>query len=448
MSRDHTTQDLKDRLACQNNKVCALKEKLVTYDRDVAMKEDLKCQLHNLQKWIEDVDCKVKQSNNQMINIINNQKQKTKEAETQECKLRSENTRLNNLNDCFTEKINTLNRKEQTLIAEIEKLELCKINIQNELCAAEARVNEIKCQIESLKRTLKTKEEECEKLRKQLTAIEAECKRLCMALNAAKCALERTKADIADVRSRMKKAEECLKRERTALADKLEDKERELQIAKADLETAVRTVAELRANVEKLLAAVAELRETMARERCEAEKATRALKEENCAASEKVCRAADELASVRRDNAQVVAKIESLKCQVQTNECQLDELRQLSEARNRAKDEKCEQLERERCLLTEDLQCKKKKIADLERQLCRMREESRPCGGMSSAISNAMCPSIADCCPSDDLVNQQDLLCDSSNDSSFIDVLKRLYSDLSNLKVKSCKPDTSNPLYH
>lgn len=137
---DHTTQDLKDRLACQNNKVCGLKEKLVTYDRDVAMKEDLKCQLHNLQKWIEDVDCKVKQSNNQMINIINNQKQKTKEAETQECKLRSENTRLNNLNDCFTEKINTLNRKEQTLIAEIEKLELCKINIQNELCAAEVNL--------------------------------------------------------------------------------------------------------------------------------------------------------------------------------------------------------------------------------------------------------------------------------------------------------------------
>jgi len=137
MSRDQTTQNLKDRLACENNKVCALKEKLVTYDKDVAMKDDLKCQLHSLQKWIEDVDCKVKQSNNDVLNIINKQKQKIKEAEMQECKLRPENTKLKNTNDCLTEKINTLNWKEQTLIAEIDKLELCKVNIQNELCNAE-----------------------------------------------------------------------------------------------------------------------------------------------------------------------------------------------------------------------------------------------------------------------------------------------------------------------
>ncbi|XP_025196738.1 filament-like plant protein 1 [Melanaphis sacchari] len=446
MSRDQRTQDLKDRLACQNNKVCALKDKLVTYEKDIAMKNDLKCQLYNLQKWIEDVDFKVKQSNNDVLSIINKQKQKIKEVETQECKLRSENTKLNDSNDCITEKLYTLNQKEQTLIVEIEKLELCKINIQNELCNAETCVSELKRLIESLKRTLKTKEEDYDKVRKQLAASEAECKRLCLACNAAKCALERSKADIADVKSRLKKAEECLKRERTTVAEKLKEKERELKAVKFELETAVQTVTELRAKVEKLQAAIAELRETMNRERSETEATARALREENCEASDKVCQAAEELASARRDNEQVTSKIESLKCQVQTNECQLDELRQLSEARNRAKDEKCEQLERERSFLTEDLQCKKKKIADLERQLCRMREEARPCGGISSAISAGMCPSITDCCPSDDLINRQDILSDS-NESSFIDVLKRLYSDLNNIKVKSCKTDTTSPIY-
>ncbi|CAH1732495.1 unnamed protein product [Aphis gossypii] len=447
MSRDQTTQNLKDRLACENNKVCSLKEKLISYDKDVAMKDDLKCQLYNLQKWIDDVDCKVKQSNNDVLCIINKQKQKIKEAEVQECKLRSENTKLKTTNDCLTEKINTLNRKEQTLIAEIEKLEQCKINIQNELCSAEARVNDMKCDIESLKRTLKAKEEECEKLQKQLSASEAEYKRLCAACNSVKCALERSKADIADVRCRLKKAEECLRRERATLVEKLKEKARELEIAKCELDTTIRTVAELKANVEKLQATIAELRETMARERSEAETAIRALKEENSEASNKVCRATDDLANARRDNSQVTSKIESLRCQVQNHETQLDELHQLSEARNRAKDEKCEQLERERCLLTEDLQCKKKKIADLERQLCRMREEACGGGGTNSAMSNGMCPSsTANCCPSNDMVNQQDTHCDS-NESSFIDVLKRLYSDLNNLKVKSCKPDTTNPIY-
>jgi len=137
MSRDQKTQDLKDKLACQNNQICELTEKLVTYEKDILKRDDLKCRLHSLQQWIEDVDCKVKQSNNDVFNIINKQKQKIKEAEGQECMLRSENSRLHNTKDCIAEKLNKLQRKEQALIAEIEKLELCKINIQNELCSAQ-----------------------------------------------------------------------------------------------------------------------------------------------------------------------------------------------------------------------------------------------------------------------------------------------------------------------
>jgi len=135
MSRDQTTLDLKGKLTNLNSQICVLKENLVTYDKDISKKDDLKCRLHNLQQWIEDVDYKVKQSNNDVFNIINKQKQKIKEAEVQECMLRSENTRLQTENDCIAEKLNTLNRKEQALSTEIEKLELCKVNIQNELCS-------------------------------------------------------------------------------------------------------------------------------------------------------------------------------------------------------------------------------------------------------------------------------------------------------------------------
>ncbi|XP_003242602.1 myosin-10 [Acyrthosiphon pisum] len=443
MSQDQKTQDLKDKLDCQNSQICVLQEKLVTYDKDILKKDDLKCRLHNLQQWIEDVDCKVKQSNNDVFNIINKQKQKIKEAEVQECMLRSENTRLHNANDCITEKLNKLHRKEQALIAEIEKLELCKINIQNELCSAQTRVDEMKCNINSLKKTLKTKEEECENVKKLLTASEAECKRLCAACNAAKCALERSKADVADVKCRLKNTNECLKRERAMLAEKLEDKERDLRVAKAELDTTIRTVSELRANANKLEAAIAELRETMAREKREAEAAASDLREQNCVESEKLCKAKDELTEACRNNGLVAAKIESLKGQVQTNECLVNDLRQKAESLNRAKDEKCERLERERCTLTEDLRCKKKKIAELERQLSRMREDARPCGGVCGGGATGgfggACPSTADCYPSEDADNRQDICC-VPNEPSFIDVLKRLYSDLNNIKVKPCNP--------
>lgn len=299
----------------------------------------------------------------------------------------------------------------------------------------------MKCNINSLKKTLKTKEEECENVKKSLAASEAECKRLCAACNAAKCTLERSKADVTDVKCRLKKTDECLKREKAVLAEKLEDKERDLRVAKAELDTAIRTVAELRANANKLEAAIAELRETMAREKREAEEAARALREQNCVESEKLCKAKDELTEARRNNAVVTAKIESLKCQVRTNECQVDDLRQKAESSNRAKDEKCERLERERSTLTDDLRCKKKKIADLERQLCRMRETcGGVCGGGATGGCGGACPSTADCCPSEDAVNRQDMICCMPNEPSFIDVLKRLYSDLNNIKAKPCNP--------
>lgn len=137
MSRGQVTQDFKDKLTHHNNQICEFKESLVTYDKDVSTRDDLKCRLHDLQQWIEDVDCKVKQSNNDILNIVNKQLQKIKDAEVQECMLRSDNSNLLNTKECITEKLNTLTRKEQALVAEIEKLELLNMNIQNELCNAE-----------------------------------------------------------------------------------------------------------------------------------------------------------------------------------------------------------------------------------------------------------------------------------------------------------------------
>lgn len=137
MSRDQVTQDFNAKLHHLISKICELRESLVTYKKDVSTRDNLKCRLHDLKQWIEDVDCKVNQSNNDILNIIDKQIQKIKDAEVQANMLRSENCKLLNTKECITEKINTLTQKEQTLVAEMGKLELVNINIQSELCNAE-----------------------------------------------------------------------------------------------------------------------------------------------------------------------------------------------------------------------------------------------------------------------------------------------------------------------
>lgn len=140
MSLDQIAIDLKVKLACQHEEICILKEKLITFDEIICQKNDLQCQINNLKQWMEDVKADDERMKNTLLNSLDIQTGKLKKVEVAECKMRLDIKGLNEVNECLTKKLRTLEEDEQRLIYEKKDLELCKNRALEELCCAKVSV--------------------------------------------------------------------------------------------------------------------------------------------------------------------------------------------------------------------------------------------------------------------------------------------------------------------
>lgn len=140
MTFNQVINDIQNRLACENQHICELQKKLVTYDEDIEKKNELKIRNGNLQQRAEDLENKMKQMNEEQLCLVNAQKRKLKLSEDEECCLRSKINKAIEANECMTKKINKLKESEQKLITEIENLEKVKNSLETELCNAEVSI--------------------------------------------------------------------------------------------------------------------------------------------------------------------------------------------------------------------------------------------------------------------------------------------------------------------
>lgn len=135
MPLEQEMKDLKDKLACQDEQICRLKEKLTSHDKIVAQKDELQIEYKNLKQWLEDeFDNKYKKINTDLSKSLDSQKDKLKKAEMDNCKLRTENEKLIDVNERICEQLNAIQENEQKLRIEIDELEVCKSRDQSELC--------------------------------------------------------------------------------------------------------------------------------------------------------------------------------------------------------------------------------------------------------------------------------------------------------------------------
>lgn len=126
-------RNLQEKLACQNEEICNLKEQLSLRIEDMAMKDALQKKFNELQQWVEEAKIIQKRTNDEQLNIIKCQSQKLEKVELNMTSLRADNNRLNEVNICQAEQLKALKRNEQRLIADVEKLETLKISQENEL---------------------------------------------------------------------------------------------------------------------------------------------------------------------------------------------------------------------------------------------------------------------------------------------------------------------------
>lgn len=126
-------RDLQNKLACQVDEICYLNEKLNTYNEDMAKKDELQKRFNELQQWVKEIEISRKQKHDEQVNIIDCQHSKLKKSEKIEISLRADNHRLSDINECLEEQSKTLQRNEQRISANIDKLKTSEENLKNEL---------------------------------------------------------------------------------------------------------------------------------------------------------------------------------------------------------------------------------------------------------------------------------------------------------------------------
>lgn len=139
MSYDQVTRDFKDEYNFQDE-IYKLKTKLIRYNKILAEKNELHCQLNYLKQWIEGVHYNEKQANKDLFNDLDCQTGKLKKTEESEAVLKAENNDLLNQIDRKTEEICTLKQNEQKLLNEVKELKMNKKEIQNELCKVKVSI--------------------------------------------------------------------------------------------------------------------------------------------------------------------------------------------------------------------------------------------------------------------------------------------------------------------
>jgi len=143
MSTEKLISNLRDKLKHQDDQICELREKLVKFNTVVANKDELQKQLTDLKRWMESVEFRERQINNDLLNEINCQSSKLEKAKAQYTMSRTEINRLLELNEHMTTQIDIQKQNEQKLIFDIKELEITQNRIRNELCNAKVNINYI-----------------------------------------------------------------------------------------------------------------------------------------------------------------------------------------------------------------------------------------------------------------------------------------------------------------
>lgn len=135
--------NVQDMLTCQDAelRISSLKEQLVEYKADMAIKDELQKQFNGLHRWVENAAATLQQTDTEQSNIINCQMDKMKKSELAEIALRGENDRLTDVVKNQTEKLKLLQRNEQSLRDDMDNMNVSKKKLETELFDTKVSLN-------------------------------------------------------------------------------------------------------------------------------------------------------------------------------------------------------------------------------------------------------------------------------------------------------------------
>lgn len=122
-----------------NKNTCDPDKILSTYDEDtsIAQYEALRNNTDELFQWIKANNAIQNRTYGEQTNTIECLFENIKDSELVETSLHADNLRLNDVKACLTEQLNSLQRNEQGLYDDIDKLKTAKTDLENKLRCVE-----------------------------------------------------------------------------------------------------------------------------------------------------------------------------------------------------------------------------------------------------------------------------------------------------------------------
>lgn len=220
---------------------------------------------------------------------------------------------------------------------------------------------------------IRSKEEECCEMRRQLDECMIAFGRLTDACRSQEKQLECMKKELMELKNEACQMEEKLKCEREILSNKLDIACQRFREKEYEYEEVRQNLCEEKANVCKLEKQMEEMRQANEKERWEANVKIQNLKKENCIKDENACQMKSHISDLIRENECKCSEINALKSKVKANNCLLEKIKHSSEVFDQMKNNKVDQLEREKCAMEGDLKQTKKIISEMKREMCRLK---------------------------------------------------------------------------
>lgn len=224
-----------------------------------------------------------------------------------------------------------------------------------------------------MSQAIRCKEEECCEMRRQLDECMMAFGRLTDACRSQEKELECMKKELVELKNEACQMEEKLKCEREILSNKLEITCQRFREKEIEYKEVRQNLCEEKENVCKLEKQMEEMRQANEKERWEANAKIQKLKKENCIKDENACQMKNHISDLIRENECKCSEITALISKVKANDCLLEKIKHSSEVFDQMKNNKVDQLEREKCAMECDLKQKKKIIGEMKREACRLK---------------------------------------------------------------------------
>ncbi|VVC30984.1 Hypothetical protein CINCED_3A020926 [Cinara cedri] len=397
MPSDEDTIYLNEKLACQQEQICKLKEKLITYDEVNDKKEQLEIQLEKLKKWLEDMEVKDNRMKRNMKSDLEIQTEKLRKAEDVAFELRMENKKLLDVNECIVEQLNTIKKNEQKILIEMDDLKICQNRIKDDLAYAKTDGEDKRNTIGDLTKTLKCKEKQCFDIQSEFNECKTARDRQNEVFTNLKAEVEIINVELAATKSRAAFTELKLKQERDTLSSEAEVKCQQFNFLEIEYNDIKRLIDKEKLKTKELENLIVKLRKANEKKMFDMKIMTQKLKEENCTKADNLRCMESQLKKQQQANECMASEIKSLKNPLRTHQCLLEKMKLSAEVVEKQKYFMREKLERDLDSAKCNLREKINKIEVLERQACELKEkikelESKKCPNTNT---NSYAPRIS-----------------------------------------------------